>query len=364
MLKALESCGKVYAFVSNEASVDLSREESPRLTLSELPRLTRAKNRYLSFFSSLFCRSGEVIEKLELLLREVRMDIVFIDQGFLGQYIAYFTKRGLPVIYSTANAQSELTLQSPTSSPFKTLRKYVIALFQKMHERTFFTKADILICVSKEDAAFHSRFIDPGKIRIIPNYIDISRYKRSKIKEDYIVMSGAFNAFQNVNGLKWFVDRVWNPYKLYNKTRLLLVGRYSDSILSQIDVVGNSISGTGAVKDVSQYVSKARLSIVPLLHGSGTRLKILEAMALNSPVVSTALGAEGIEHENAILIGDTPELFYKHICSLLDDASYAKKQSEKAYSVLRQKYALDVNTQKLRHVIKGLLPKQNKERLL
>ena len=355
LIKALESFGNVYAFIGNEDLVDLHVEESGSLAFMQFNRSKILNNKYLNFFFNYFYRSGKLIKRIDAVMHKVRIDIVFIDYSFLGQYITYFKEKDIPVIYGTHNAQSNLTLQYLTKSFVKMLQKYVSVFLQKTHEKVFFNKADILICVSKKDADFYSKFMNSDKIRIIPNYIDINRYTKSKEQENYIVMSGNFNASQNANGLKWFVDKIWNPYKVYNKTRLLLVGKGSDSILSQIKVIGNSISATGTVEDVSQYISKAKISIVPLLHGSGARLKILEAMALNTPIVSTSLGIEGIEHENAVLIGDTPKLFNQHICNLLDDINYAKRLSEKAYSILLEKYTLDVNAQKLKHIIEEVL---------
>ena len=355
LIKALESFGNVYAFVGNEDLVDLSMEESDSLTLMQSNRSKILNNKYLNFFLNCFYRSGKLVKRIDAVMHKVKIDIVFIDYSFLGQYITYFKEKDMPVIYGTHNAQSNLTLQSPTNTFFKTLQKYVSVFLQKTHEKVFFNKANILICVSKKDADFHSKFMNSDKIRVIPNFIDVNRYTESNITENYIVMSGNFNASQNANGLKWFVDKIWNTYKLYNKTRLLLVGKGSDSILSQIKVIGNSISATGTVEDVSQYISKAKISVVPLLHGSGARLKILEAMALNTPIVSTSLGIEGIEHDNAVLIGDTPKLFNQHICNLLDDINYAKKLSEKAYSILLEKYTLNVNAQKLKHIIEEVL---------
>lgn len=354
LIKALESFGNVYAFVGNEDLVDLSTEESDSLAFMQYNRSKILNNKYLNFFLNYFYRSGNLFKRIDAVMHKVRIDIVFIDYGFLGQYITYFKEKDIPVIYGTHNAQSNLTLQDPTKSFVKMLQKYVSVFLQKTHEKVFFNKANILICVSKEDALFYSKFVKPDKIRIIPNYIDINRYTKSKEKENYIIMSGNFNSFQSAYGIKWFVKNVWYPYKLYNKTRLLLAGKGSDSILHQIN--SNGISATGAVEEISQYIAKAKVSIVPLMHGSGSRLKILEAMASNTPIVSTSLGAEGvIEHENAVLIGDTAELFNQHICNLLDDINYAKKLSEKAYSILLEKYTLDVNAPKLKYVIEEVL---------
>ena len=71
------------------------------------------------------------------------------------------------------------------------------------------------------------------------------------------------------------------------------------------------IRALGEVDDMKPYIGKARATVVPLLHGSGTRLKCIESMALKTQLISTNVGAEGIEHEGSIIIADNPQIFKK-----------------------------------------------------
>ena len=106
--------------------------------------------------------------------------------------------------------------------------------------------------------------------------------------------------------------------------KLIVVGRGQPSAeLSNLFKNDSSIDLIGEVEDVVPYYRKAQVAIVPLLHGSGTRLKILEAMSLGVPVISTSVGAEGIDYTNGknILIADTEQEFNEAIDQLLEQSS-------------------------------------------
>jgi glycosyltransferase involved in cell wall biosynthesis len=97
---------------------------------------------------------------------------------------------------------------------------------------------------------------------------------------------------------------------------------------------------TGFVEDVRPVIARAAVSIAPIFTGGGTRLKILEAMALRTPVVSTTKGAEGldIEHGRHLLIADTAEVFADAVLSLLRDAQFRQGLAERAYQLVTEKY--------------------------
>src|SRR5262249_47060918 len=151
--------------------------------------------------------------------------------------------------------------------------------------RWFFPRADAVICVSEEDRKAYEAFIPPGRLHVIPNFVDIPDRFGQAEKPARLVMSGSFGNFQNQEGLKWFAGLVWDR-ELRAKASLHVVGKKSDEAVRQLgDVPG--IVGVGAKDDLLTEIAASRCSIVPLLHGGGTRLKCLEAMAVRTPVVTT-----------------------------------------------------------------------------
>lgn len=284
-----------------------------------------------------------------------KIDIAFLDCYFIGQYISFFKKRNISVILGTENAQSRLNLVRPAASPKKKIEKYTNYFMQTLHERLFFNRADALIVVSEKDRQFHKKFVSESKLHILPNFLDFSRYTPRGEKNNYIVMTGSFTAYQNKAGLTWFLENVWDD-DLSQRTKFIVVGYYSREFLEEIKRKnGNlkNVDALGEVEDITPTISRARIAVVPLLHGSGSRIKILEAMALKTLVISTSKGAEGIEHENSIITADRVDDFKKEIINVLkgNNAGHYKTLTEKAYQVALEKYSFASNRLKLQEIL-------------
>jgi glycosyltransferase involved in cell wall biosynthesis len=116
------------------------------------------------------------------------------------------------------------------------------------------------------------------------------------------------------------------------------------------------VTVVGAVKDVAAEYARARLMVVPLRTGSGTRIKILEAFAFHVPVVSTSAGAAGLDvvHGVQLLIADTPEEFAAACLRLLQDDELAEMLARNAHAWLRESHSLD----RARAVLHSLFPAQ------
>jgi glycosyltransferase involved in cell wall biosynthesis len=112
------------------------------------------------------------------------------------------------------------------------------------------------------------------------------------------------------------------------------------------------VEAIGEVDDLKPYIAGARASIVPLLNGSGTRLKCLEAMALRTQLISTTKGSEGIEHGGSVLIADTPEDFRNRIIEVINNKI---NTVEEAYRVYEDKYSFEPNQMILSERIKSLI---------
>jgi len=354
LLKLLSSLGhKITAIVSNEENLILDPSPIENVT----------------FFPFLFNRTGKLIfkyfpldERLLNIVREIEnhnpIDIVFLDWGFLGQYISFFKKMKKPVIYGSHNAQSQLTSQWPTMSVREKLRKRIHYRLQVLHERNFFPNADIFLTVSENDARFYS-FVGRHKMKIIPNFLDVTEYSPVSQKESYLGFSANFFSFQNYEGMKWFLDEVWGK-DLADLGEILLIGKGSKELLSDFanhKNMSGRIKATGNVADTKPYIAKARAIIVPLQYGSGTRIKCLEAMALNSKIISTNKGIEGIEHNGSVLIANNALEFRNHIHSVFNNSVDTKVNSRK---VIIENYSLASLQVRMDDLLSTILTSQQK----
>jgi glycosyltransferase involved in cell wall biosynthesis len=352
LLKALSSLGhEVLAVTPSDIT-------GPEAELA-LPGITFRSCRFhtpsglIGQFAGYFTKDRYLLRCLAGIMNDFKPDLAFIDYFFLGQYIRFFQSHGIPVIYGTHNAQSELRRQQPAPTTGQMLVRWFSWRAQSWHEKFYFPKADALICVSSDDFLFHKEFMARRKMHIIPNFIDERLYLPSPKKEDYIIMTGNFNSFQNFHGMQWFLNEVWND-EIGAITRLVLLGSGAPEALDRIRE-GRSLPGIQALESAADFtgmISRARIALVPLWHGSGTRLKCIEAMALKTQIVSTTKGAEGIAHDGGIVIADTPAEFRD---SIRECISGGLDTTTPAFEAFRRDYSLDANAIKLGKLIRSLV---------
>jgi polysaccharide biosynthesis protein PslH len=134
------------------------------------------------------------------------------------------------------------------------------------------------------------------------------------------VFVGAMDWMPNIDGMRWFVEQIWPRLReKHPRIRLGIVGRSPDAEARKWAEQDSRIQVTGTVADVRPYLWGSRVSIVPLRIGGGTRLKIFEAIAAGVPVVSTAVGAEGlpVQHGETIRLADEAGRFAEQCDELL-----------------------------------------------
>lgn len=321
------------------------------------PEIT-TKNRWKNLLR-LFQRMRDLTGIIEEFTDNQQIDLVFLDYNFLGNYIPLFKARNVKVIYGTHNIQSNLNFQAPAINLKGLIYKYIRFTLERFHELRYLRMADSIIAVSNEDLEFYSRRFRASKNHMIPNYIDEKEYEIDKgtTKQNRVIMSGNFNAFQNAYGLKWFLESVWDA-ELASLTKFIIVGHGSQNQYDQIKEslpFTSNIEALGSVENMKRYIAESKAAVIPLLHGSGTRLKCIEAMALKTSIVGTSQGVEGIDHENSISIANNALDFKKGLLQILNEDVDLQN---KAYNVFMKKYSACSNTPRLRNIVVGLLKEQ------
>jgi polysaccharide biosynthesis protein PslH len=155
-----------------------------------------------------------------------------------------------------------------------------------------------------------------------------------------VIFVGSFDWHPNVDGAIWLLDKVWPLVtKRLPEAHLSIVGKSPPPYLQKL--ASATVSIPGRVDVIEEYVGKSSCSVVPLWIGSGMRYKILEAFALARAVVSTSLGAEGIEITDGenILIRDDPEAFSDGIVQILQDAEFRDRLGMNARKLVEEKYS-------------------------
>ncbi len=194
--------------------------------------------------------------------------------------------------------------------------------------------------VSAQERQLFSK-VAPGyqTVEVIPNCINLADYGDvPKVPQpNSLIFTGSFRYFANHDAMTWFVQEVYPRIRArVPEVRLTITGDHANSPLPPAD----NITLTGFVDDVRPLIASASISLVPIRVGGGTRLKILEAMALGTPVVTTSKGAEGLDvkHGEHLLVADRPEAFAEAVIRLLGDAALRQSLVNQAHQLVRERY--------------------------
>ncbi|HEX8459818.1 MAG TPA: glycosyltransferase family 4 protein, partial [Segetibacter sp.] len=271
------------------------------------------------------------------LLQKVNFDVIFYENLEAVSLLANIINRKSPAsikVYDAHNVDSELWMQKSNSENIVLYREY--AKKALLTEKSLFKKADIFFSCSQRDNEKLVK-INNGKIRgtVIPNGVDteLNPFDTNPTKHliKNIIFCGSLGYFPNKEGLRWFYTNVFPlVIEKFPSVTLTVIGNVTDKADYAFLQNDEAVNFVGKVESVIPYYKNASVSIVPLKSGSGTRLKILEAMSLGNPVVSSSIGAEGIEYSDNtnILIADEPAAFASQIAFLL--------QNEKAFNKIRK----------------------------
>ncbi len=190
---------------------------------------------------------------------------------------------------------------------------------------------DWVVAVSDEDAQMMKREYGAEKVSHVPTGVDTEYFKQTAEPENAgheIVFTGSMDWLPNEDGINWFASAIFPRVKQeIPDATLTVVGRNPSPALLSLADSDNSITVTGRVPDVRPFMNRASVYVVPIRIGGGTRLKIYEAMAMGLPVVSTVVGAEGLDIEDGrdILLRDDPIAFSDAIVSVLRDRELASR---------------------------------------
>lgn len=292
------------------------------------------------------------------ILQRHQPDGVWFIYGHWGQYAPLIHQMGAFTVMMTHNVQSSLTTQRATTMPLSPL--YLLtqarAWAEAWHEHRLFANFDRVISLTDIDRRYHAQFVGDGRSILIPGFVPTDRYQnRSSVKraEQLLILTGSFDSFQNIQGARWFIKEIWPRIRAaYPEVRLQLVGKGSTQLPAHI-LADPAVEAIGDVPDITPYLWRATVAVVPILHGSGIRFKILEALACKLPVVSTTLGAQGIEVVNgeSIRLADQPRAFADAVIQLLADRKQRKQIAEQGFALLCQQYSATVNTIRIQQLV-------------
>jgi glycosyltransferase involved in cell wall biosynthesis len=297
--------------------------------------------------------SAGVRQKLSDWFQERRFDVAICD--FLDAAVNFPADLTIPSVLFQHNVESEIWRRhsATESNPLK--RRMYALEFRKMarYERNAVNKFRHVIAVSEHDRRLMETWVEPSRITVVPTGVDLAHYRPDPGSKPgpVVVFVGAMDWEPNVDAMEYFCDEIWPSVTArVPAAKLLIVGRNpGDRVLR---LASDSVQITGRVPSVAEHLRDASVVVVPLRIGGGTRLKIYEAMAAGKAVVSTSVGAEGLDvhHGQDIVLADRQQSFADAVVALLGDENLRNKY-ERAAAELAAQYDWSVIGDKFGQVL-------------
>jgi len=229
-----------------------------------------------------------------------------------------------PTILFTHNVEAQIWQRhyKIAHDPFMKAACWLEARALARTERRYVELADYVLTVSENDRAFFRQYIPAGRIAVIPTGVDTEYFQPSPVPEQpaTTVFTGSMDWMPNEDAVNFFTAEILpRLHQEIPKAAFWAVGRRPSRRLQAL--ASDLVVVTGDVPDIRPYLARAAVCVVPLRSGSGTRIKIFEAMAMGKAVVSTTLGAEGlpVRHNENIILADDPAAFARAVIDLLRD---------------------------------------------
>lgn len=275
--------------------------------------------------------------KLTKIIKSNHFDLIQIEGLYILPYIKTIRKStNAPIVYRSHNIEHEiwhrlsLNEKNPLKSRyFKLLSKRILRL-----EKGIPHQVNALVAISKrdEDWYLNNGFNKPS-ISIPMGYTICKTFEMDGLKNNEPCFLGSLDWIPNQEGLLWFINNVWPKIlKIYPDIKFHVAGRNApESIIERLKKE-NSIIFHGEVEDSQKFLSNYSILTVPILSGSGMRVKIVEGMMLGKVVVTTTIGIEGIDaiNQEHAIIADTPNDFAQAITKLIRQSDLKTSIAEKA----------------------------------
>nr|NQU92087.1 glycosyltransferase [Bacteroidota bacterium] len=285
-------------------------------------------------------------DKLTAILKNEEFDIVQLETLYISPYIGTIRKFSKAKIVLRSHNIEHLIwkrVAAVSTNPLKKVYLRYLSKKLKNYELDMLNQYDGIATITKKDGDY---FVGLGcgiPVTDIPFGIDMKNFRENPGIEDEfpsLFHIGAMNWMPNEEGIKWFLDLVWPEVnRQFPDLKFFLAGRemplwLRSSKLANVMVVGE-------VDDAFEFIYSKSIEIVPLFSGSGIRIKIIEGMAAQRAVISTSIGAEGIQVENGknILLANTPQEFVEAIKKCVSDREYCRKLGENARALIEKDHS-------------------------
>ena len=344
---------KVIAFNSNKYHVDMDSipedyRQKTRIEFIDINLKLKLKEAFKNLFSDESYHvkrfiSEEFKERLIQVLKNEQFDVVQLEMIYMAPYIETIREHSKATIVLRAhNVEHKIWERIAKKTIFFAKRWYINHLVRTLrkYEMGILDKVDGIAAITITDAAYFRR-VTATPVIDLPFGVDIDKFQPMFEVGDTpsFYHIGSMNWMPNEEGIKWFLKNVWdNVTQRIPEAKLYLAGRNMPRWLRKTKK--KNVVIVGEVPDAHAFVNEHNVAIVPLFSGSGMRIKIIESMALGKTVITTLVGAEGIQYSEFedIIIADNEPKMVENICRLYQHPEEAEAIGLNARRLVEEVY--------------------------
>jgi glycosyltransferase involved in cell wall biosynthesis len=285
-------------------------------------------------------RSGAMQVAIDGLVRTVGFDIIQVESSGM---MCFEFPGGAPVVLDEHNIEYTLLGQvaDVERSPLRRRFGRLEAAKTRREEHRFWSLVDGCVATSAVDEAVIRRTCPSVPTAVVPNAVDTDHFTPGAVPvdPDSVVFVGRMDFRPNVDAVTWFALHVLpRVRRVRPSTVLTVVGDGAPSSVRRL--AGPDVVLTGRVEDVRTFVDRAAVVVAPLRAGSGTRLKVLEALSMAKPVVSTTVGVEGLDVAGGehLLLADDPDEMADDVLRLMADPALGARLGAAGRSLVVERY--------------------------
>ncbi len=319
------------------------------LDLTDTGEKRRAQLRSLlslhSFEHRLASRRRDFQRALDAMLARTHYDVVQLEFLWMAAFrYAQRSQREPVIVLDEHNIEYDILKRTAGGAGGAARLVYNTLNWRKLalEERSAWRRFNGVALTSRRDEALLNGELPNVRTAVVPNGVDVDEFtvNEGSAEPDVLLFFGAINYYPNQEAVTYFIDHVFPKIKQRRpQTKFRILGPGApESVLAR---QGNGIEILGMVDDVGPHIERATAVVVPLRIGGGTRLKIVEAMAKGKPIISTRLGAEGIDvkHGENVLLADEPDDFAREVERVLADPELAARLGRNGRTLVEQRYS-------------------------
>ncbi|CUQ67395.1 glycosyltransferase [Candidatus Nitrospira inopinata] len=294
-------------------------------------------------FSVLAHYSGTFRQRVRELVASNQFDVIHADTIALAQFLG--NRWPIPTVLTHHNIESQLMERRAGAETGFLARTYLCREARKLstYENQMSRMFDVNVFVSEADERTLAERIPRLQTAVVPNGVDVEYFTpHQKNGRPTLIYTGGMNMFANRDAVLYFLEKMWPLIKKAVPTvRFFAVGQDPPKELLDIAARDPQVVVTGYVTDVRPFVWDATVYVVPLRVGGGTRLKVLDAMAMGKAMVSTSIGCEGLDVKPDVhlLVADEPAAFADKTIQLLRDDECRTRLGRNARELVEQCYS-------------------------